>query len=206
MCVMAAPRRGRKSRWFSWLYLHWTSTDSMPPLSRLVPGDTEQMYIKSSVLFHKVILSQNDQIILDCPFKNSCSGLKNGRIIKVSTFWGEAQRADGAVVPVQGGVCVLLLVVEVSPKRMNIKHKKNKVSPLWHSDTHWLIKTRMGNISSYMELSCFCWLWQLLWTIKERALKPSVTKISNTALIQYLLFKNTKQKLFHDELKTHRWL
>lgn len=98
----------------------------MPPLSRLVPGDTEQMYIKSNVLFRKVILSQNDQIILDCPFKNSCSGLKNGRIIKVSTFWGEAQRADGAVVPVQGGVCVLLLVVEVSPERMNINTRKIK--------------------------------------------------------------------------------
>lgn len=99
MCVMAAPRRGRKSRWFSWLYLHWTSTDSMPPLSRLVPGDTEQMYIKSSVLFHTLILSQNDQIILDCPFKNSCSGLKNGRIIKSFYLLGwssESWRRCGA--------------------------------------------------------------------------------------------------------------
>lgn len=63
--------------------------------------------------------------------------MKNERFTKVSTFWGEAQRADGAVVPVQGGVCVLLLVVEVSPERMNIKHRKNKVSPLFtfrHTD------------------------------------------------------------------------
>lgn len=37
MWVMAPPRRGRKSRWFSW-YFHWTRTDSIPPLSRLVPA------------------------------------------------------------------------------------------------------------------------------------------------------------------------
>lgn len=46
MCVMAAPRRGRKSRWFSWLYRHWTSTDSKPPLSRLVPDKTKQKQIQ----------------------------------------------------------------------------------------------------------------------------------------------------------------
>lgn len=37
----------------------------------------------------------------------------------MNTFWSEAERADGAVVPVQSGVRVLLLVVKVSPKRMS---------------------------------------------------------------------------------------
>lgn len=33
----------------------------------------------------------------------------------VFTFWGEAQRADCIVVPVQGGVRVFLIMVKVSP-------------------------------------------------------------------------------------------
>lgn len=33
----------------------------------------------------------------------------------VFTFWGEAQRADSIVVPVQGGVRVFLIMVKVSP-------------------------------------------------------------------------------------------
>lgn len=37
----------------------------------------------------------------------------------MNTFWSEAKRADSAVVPVQSGVRVLLLVVKVSPKRMS---------------------------------------------------------------------------------------
>lgn len=42
MWVMAAPRRGRKSRWFAW-YFHWTRTDSTPPLRRLVPRQKKKL-------------------------------------------------------------------------------------------------------------------------------------------------------------------
>lgn len=39
-CKMDPPRRGKNSFLLFAPYCHWTSTDSMPPLSRLVPVDT----------------------------------------------------------------------------------------------------------------------------------------------------------------------
>ena len=39
-----------------------------------------------------------------------------------NTFWGKTQWAHSTMMPVQSGVCVLSLVVEVSPEKI-----KNKV-------------------------------------------------------------------------------
>lgn len=112
-CVMAAPRRGRKSRWFSW-YFHWTRTDSTPPLRRLVPRQKKNKKQNYSQPQTKQISFLNKLVVCVCVS------------VCVLTFWGEAKRGDCVVVPVQGGVRVFLIMVKVSPKKKKQKQNTNK--------------------------------------------------------------------------------
>lgn len=50
--------------------------------------------------------------------------------IGVITFWGEAESINDVVMPVNGCVCVLLLVVEVSPAKI-VEHFRNLQLGLW---------------------------------------------------------------------------